>query len=111
MLSLSQMRGRVLARGGWSGPLAEEEGEEASCSKEPARLCIPLLLSCEAALERQGWEDSPELVRFRAGPDCPPALSVPPPFSLSFLLEEDRRTSRRSLSLSDRRRLKATAPP
>ena len=31
-----------------------------------------MLLSCEAALERQGWADSPELVRFSAGPDYRP---------------------------------------
>ena len=32
-----------------------------------------------------------------------------PPFSLSFFLEEDLRTSRRSLSLSDKRRRRRTS--
>ena len=36
-------------------------------------------------------------------------LTVFPPFSLSFFLEEDLRTSRRSLSLSDKRRRTRTS--
>ena len=84
-----------------------------SWSKEPPRLWKPFELSWDCALDRTALPLSPEFVLFNAGPLCLSGVSTPPapPFSLSFRLLEERRTSRRSLSLSDSRRRSATVPP
>lgn len=92
-------------------------GEDASA--DPARFKDPLLEPLSArATESRGPPRSPSLDEGAAGEaeEGARAPMVPcrsrdeddPPFSLSFRFEDERRTKRRSLSLSDKRRRNRT---
>ena len=89
-------------------------GEDASA--DPARFKDPLLEPLSArATESRGPPRSPSLDEGAAGEAeegamdaCRSSEEDDPPFSLSFRFDEERRTKRRSLSLSDKRRRSRT---